>query len=100
LTLTIRATSPGGKIMSIGRGAKPFQNIPLFEAADKEIDLIGSFRYKDTYPGALELVSTGQVNVKPLVTHHFTLKEVQQAFETAEVGKDGAIKVAIKIDPN
>jgi len=97
LILAIRATSPGGKILSIGRSAKPTQNIPLFEAADKEIDILGSFRYHDTYPAALELVASGQINVKPLVTHHFTLKEVQSAFETAEVGKDGAIKVAIHV---
>jgi len=97
LTLAIRATSPGGKIMSIGRGVKPTQNIPLFEAADKEIDICGSFRYHDTYPTALELVASGKVNVKPLVTHHFSLDQCQQAFETAEGGKDGAIKVTIRV---
>jgi len=97
LVLAIRATAPGGKVVSIGRGAKPTQNIPLFEAADKEVDILGSFRYHDTYPAALELVATGQVNVKPLVTHHFTLNQAQQAFETAEVGKDGAIKVMIHV---
>jgi len=97
LTLAIRATSPGGKIMSIGRGAKPIQNIPLFEAADKEVDICGSFRYHDTYPAALELVASGKLNVKPLVTHHFSLQECQQAFETAEVGKDGATKVTIQV---
>jgi len=93
----IRATSPGGKIVSIGRGAKPMQNIPLFEAADKEIDICGSFRYHDTYPAALELIASGRLNVKPLVTHHFALQDCQKAFETAEVGKDGAIKVVIHV---
>jgi len=97
LTLAIRATSPGGKIMSIGRSAKPTQNIPLFEAADKEIDILGSFRYHDTYPIALELISSGKINVKPLVTHHFTFDQVSEAFETAETGRDGAIKVAIRV---
>jgi len=97
LTLAIRATSPGGKIVSIGRGAKPIQNIPLFEAADKEVDIYGSFRYHDTYPAALEIVASGRVNVKPLVTHHFNLRQSQEAFEVAETGRDGAIKVAIQV---
>jgi len=97
IVLCIRATSPGGKIVSIGRGAKPMQSIPLFEAADKEVDICGSFRYHDTYPAAMELIASGKINVKPLVTHHFDLKDCQKAFETAEVGKDGAIKVAIQV---
>jgi len=97
LILAIRATSPGGKILTIGRSAKPTQNVPLYEASDKEIDILGSFRYHDTYPSALDLVASGLVNVKPLVTHHFSLAQAQEAFEVAEVGKDGAIKVAIQV---
>jgi len=97
LSLCIKATSPGGKLLSIGRGHKDYQSIPLFEAADKEVDILGSFRYHGTYPKALELVATGQVNVKSLVSHRFSLEQVQEAFETAEVGKDGAIKVAITV---
>jgi len=97
LTLAIRCTNHGGTVVSIGRSAKPFQNIPLFEAADKEIDIIGSFRYANAYPLALELVASGQINVKPLVTHHFDVSNCQEAFEVAEVGRDGAIKVAIHL---
>jgi len=97
LILAIRSTAPGGKILSIGRSAKPMQTIPLFEAADKEIDILGSFRYHDSYPTALELVSSGKINVKPLVTHHFSFSQVGEAFETAETGKDGAIKVTIHV---
>jgi len=98
LITAIRAVAPGGKVVSIGRGAKEFQNIPLFEAADKEADIIGSFRYHDTYPEAIALVASGKVNVKPLVTHRFTLSEAQKAFEVAAEGRDGAIKVMIKVD--
>jgi L-iditol 2-dehydrogenase len=97
ITLAIRVTSQGGKLVSIGRSAKPLQSIPFFEAADKEIDMIGSFRYCNTYPKALELVASGQINVKPLVTHHFDVENCQQAFEVSEVGRDGAIKVAIHL---
>eukprot|EP01127_Copromyxa_protea_P001688 TRINITY_DN11623_c0_g1_i1.p1 TRINITY_DN11623_c0_g1~~TRINITY_DN11623_c0_g1_i1.p1 ORF type:complete len:366 (-),score=78.64 TRINITY_DN11623_c0_g1_i1:57-1127(-) len=97
LTLAIRATTGGGTIASVGRSGKPSQDIPLFEAMDKEIDIIGSFRYRNTYPTALELVASGRVNVKPLVTHHFTHKQSQEAFETAEVGRGGAIKCCIHL---
>jgi L-iditol 2-dehydrogenase len=97
ITLAIRCTAQGGKLVSIGRSAKPLQNIPFFEAADKEIDMIGSFRYCNAYPMALELVASGRINIKPLVTHHFDVQNCQEAFEVSEVGRDGAIKVAIHL---
>jgi len=97
LVLAIRATSQGGKLVSIGRSAKPLQNVPLFEAADKEIQIIGSFRYCGAYKQALELVASGQVKVAPLVTHRYTVSQCQEAFERAESGSDGAIKVAIVV---
>jgi L-iditol 2-dehydrogenase len=97
ISLAVRAAAPGAKIVTIGRGAKDYQSIPLHEASDKEVDILGSFRYHDSYPTALELVASGKVNVRPLVTHHFSFNDSQKAFETAEVGKDGAIKVIISV---
>lgn len=40
-------------------------------------------------------MSSGRVNVKPLITHRFKLDEAQKAFETAHTGADGAIKVTL-----
>jgi len=87
----------GGRLMLVGRGSSPSVNFPLFEAADREIDVIGVFRYKNIYPKSLELVASGKIDVKPLVTHRFGLEQVTEAFETALHGKGGAIKVAVNI---
>jgi L-iditol 2-dehydrogenase len=86
IALAIRGTDRGGKLVSIGRSAKNNLSIPLFEAADNEIDIIGSFRYHDCYPKALALVASGAVNVKPLITHRFPLAKSKDAFELAESG--------------
>lgn len=67
---------------------------------DKEIDVIGSFRYRNTYAKALELVASGRVEVAHLVTHHFSLEQSQEAFLTAEKGTGGAIKCCIHLVPN
>lgn len=48
-----------------------------------------------SYPIALDLVASGRVNVKPLITHRFKLEETVGAFETARTGAGGAIKVMI-----
>lgn len=41
------------------------------------------------------MVASGQVNVKPLVTHKFKIEETVKAFETAFDSSSGAIKVMI-----
>ena len=53
-------------------------------------------RYANCYPKAIEMVSSGRVDVKPLITHRFKLEETLQAFETAKTGAGNAIKVMIK----
>ena len=47
----------------------------------------------DSYPTALELVASGRVDVKPLITHTYKLEETLQAFERAKTGEGGTIKV-------
>jgi L-iditol 2-dehydrogenase len=91
------ATRAGGKYVSIGRGAKDLLALPFFEVMDKEIDLLGVFRYRNTYAKSIALLASKRIDVTPLITHTFTLDQVQEAFETAEVGKGNAIKVMLTI---
>lgn len=48
-----------------------------------------------SYPDAIDLLASGKVDVKPLITHTYKLEETLQAFETARTGREGAIKVMI-----
>ena len=61
LNLCIKGTSPGGKILTIGRAPTDTINVAIHLASDKEIDILGSFRYKNSYKKALELVECGKV---------------------------------------
>ncbi|XP_022647376.1 sorbitol dehydrogenase-like isoform X1 [Varroa destructor] len=94
IRLAIKATNQGGSVSLVGMGPDEV-NVPLVEAAIKELNILGVFRYRNCYPTAIELISSGRVNVKPLITHRFPLEEAHRAFETTRTGVEGAIKVII-----
>jgi len=91
----IFSTKSGGCLVLVGLG-KPEVTMPIVNAAVREVDIRGIFRYANCYPTAIAMVATGKLDVKPLITHRFQLEETLQAFETAKSGAGGAIKVMIK----
>lgn len=93
----IYATAPGGSIVMVGRGSFDV-TIPYTIAATKEVDIKGVFRYANCYPAALDVVSSGTIDVKSLITHHFSLQDTVAAFQTARSPSSKAIKVIIHCD--
>lgn len=89
---TFYATISGGVVVLVGLG-QPLASLPIVNAAVREIDIRGVFRYANCYPAALSLIASGRIDVKPLITHRYTINESVQAFEMAESGQ--AIKVMI-----
>lgn len=92
LQTAIYAAAPGGSIATVGRGLRNMQ-LPIVEAASKEVDIKGIFRYANCYPIAMEMVSSGKINVRDLVSHRFEFENSIKAFETARSGD--ALKVMI-----
>ncbi|XP_051946638.1 sorbitol dehydrogenase [Xyrauchen texanus] len=93
----IYATRSGGVVVLVGLGAE-MTTIPILNAALREVDIRGVFRYCNTWPMAIALLASKNLNVKPLVTHRFPLEQAVQAFETARQGL--GIKVILKCDKN
>ncbi|KAH0497412.1 hypothetical protein TgHK011_004715 [Trichoderma gracile] len=100
LQSAIYATKPGGKVMIIGMGT-PVLTVPMSAAALREVDLVGVFRYANTYPAAIEMLSNkpaGLPDLQKLVTHRFKgLDEIKHAFEMAGKVKDGDGNLVIKV---
>ncbi|KAM4746803.1 sorbitol dehydrogenase [Rhinophrynus dorsalis] len=93
----IYATRSGGTLILVGLGPA-MVNIPIVNAAVREVDIRGIFRYCNTWPMAIAMLSSKRVNVSPLVTHRFPLEKALEAFETTKKGL--GVKVMLKCDAN
>lgn len=94
--MALLATKSGGVAVLVGMGA-PEQTVPLAGTLAREVDIRGVFRYVNEYPIALNMVASGKINVKPLVTHHFSMEQTLEAYEVARQGS--GIKVMIHVQP-
>ncbi|XP_050722858.1 sorbitol dehydrogenase-like [Eriocheir sinensis] len=94
ISLAIYATKSRGKVMQVGLSG-PEVTVPLVHAGVREVDIMGVFRYLNTYPIAIDLLAKKLVDVNPLITHRFKFEEFQKAFDMFYKGEDGAVKCMI-----
>lgn len=74
----LRTLAPAGRVALVGMGADSVPlDVPLVQG--RELSITGVFRYANTYPLALQLISSGAVNVDDVITHRFALEETEQA---------------------
>ncbi len=87
---------PGGKVVLIGMPQDPAP-IDIVEAQTKEIEFLTIFRYANVYDRAIKYIASGQMNVKPLITHRYDFDDALKAFEYAATMPGDAIKIMIKL---
>lgn len=78
----IMAVKPAGRVVLVGMGGDDVP-LPVSRIQNREIVLTGVFRYANTWPLAIELASSGRVDLDSLVTGRFGLDDVEQALEAA-----------------
>jgi L-iditol 2-dehydrogenase len=93
----IGAARKGSDIIIVGVFAeKPSVDIGLVQ--DKELRLIGTLMYREEdYRVAVDLIRTGRVNLKPLMSKHFPFKEYPQAYKFIEQNRERTMKVFIDL---
>ncbi|KIJ11174.1 L-iditol 2-dehydrogenase [Paxillus involutus ATCC 200175] len=97
IQMSIHAAITGGKVMLVGMGSRNVL-LPLSTAALREVDIMGSFRYANTYPDALRLLASGKLtNIEKLITHRMGLEDTTRAFELMARGKDEDGNMVLKV---
>lgn len=79
----IAAARPGARVVLIGIPSDNRTTFTASVARRKGLTIKMSRRMKRVYPRAIDLVESGLVDVRSLVTHRFPLAEFDQAFSVA-----------------
>ncbi|MTD15237.1 alcohol dehydrogenase catalytic domain-containing protein [Nakamurella sp. YIM 132087] len=82
-----------GAAVLVGTGSDEMK-LPIPTIQNGELIVTGIFRYTDTWPAAIHLVASGKVDLKRLVTGHFTLEESAAALESTTT--PGALKSVVR----
>jgi len=77
----IQAVRPAGAAVLVGLGSSRME-LPIEHIQNLEITVTGIFRYTDTWPAAIHLVASGQVDLDSLVTGKFDLEHAADALES------------------
>ena len=90
----IHACRNGGTYVQGGMG-KADINFPIMAACAKELTIKGSFRYgPGDYALAVDMISTGRLSVKELITGQVKFEDAEKAFQDVKASR--GIKILIE----
>ncbi len=95
IAMAIECVRPRGTIVQVGvAGSLP---VPINAIVGKEITLKGTHRFHPEFADAVALINQRSINVEPLLTHTFPMRDAQEAFRIA-LDRSKAIKVQLDMD--
>ncbi|HEV2502286.1 MAG TPA: NAD(P)-dependent alcohol dehydrogenase [Mesorhizobium sp.] len=92
-----RPVRPGGTIVLVGLPVDPVA-VDVPAAISKEVRIETVFRYANIFERALQLIASGKVDLKPLITETFDFARSILAFERAARGLPGDVKLQIRMN--
>jgi len=94
VTESIDSVRKGGTVTLIGNIA-PEVSIPLQKVVSRQIRLQGSAASSGEYPTAIELIASGRIQVRPLISAVAPLEEGPQWFERLHAQEPNLMKVVL-----
>ncbi|MEJ2181617.1 MAG: NAD(P)-dependent alcohol dehydrogenase, partial [Gammaproteobacteria bacterium] len=87
---------PGGTIVLVGMPVDPVPvDIVGLQAREARIETV--FRYANIYDRAINLIASGKVDLKPLISATFAFEDSIAAFERAAEQRPTDIKLQIRV---
>jgi L-iditol 2-dehydrogenase len=94
LAAGIQTLAPAARATVVGQARPTVDGIPLGFLQRYEIDLVTAFRYANAFPTAIELASSGKVDLRSIITSTYPLADAEAAL-TAPMKDPTNLKVLI-----
>ncbi|KPI87802.1 putative d-xylulose reductase [Leptomonas seymouri] len=96
-SLIYSSAAPGATCVLVGMPIKPVM-LDVVSSQAKEITFETIFRYRNVYPKIIRLLSSGKLNVKPLISAKYAFKDSVKAYNRALARNPKDIKIMIQLD--
>jgi D-xylulose reductase len=87
---------PAGRVVFIGSQVHDI-SYSVGKAMVREARVEHVFRYAHVFPRCIAMLSSGAIDVKPLITRKFAFDESVRAFEMAAAAPEGEVKMQIEM---
>ncbi|MEO6607596.1 MAG: zinc-binding dehydrogenase, partial [Aestuariivirga sp.] len=87
---------PGGTCVMVGMPVEPVP-FDLVGLQTKEANVRTIFRYANVYDRTINLMASGKIDLKPLITETFAFDDSVKAFERAAEARPTDVKLQIKV---
>jgi L-iditol 2-dehydrogenase len=94
ISAAIDCVRKGGTVLLIGN-IKPEVTLPLQKVVSRQIRLQGTAASSGEYPQAIELMTSGKIRVKPLITAVAPLEEGPRWFDRLHAGEPNLMKIVL-----
>lgn len=92
----VEAVKRGGMVQLVGNFVAVNPEIPIQRMVERELSVSGLFRYANCYPSAIEMIATGKIDLKALVTHSYDLAGVIEGIAWVDEHKGEVIKAVVR----
>jgi len=86
----------GGLIVVVGTFSDNKASLRITEFKDREMELKGARGQHNTFKPCMRLISTGRVNVKPMISHVLSLQEIESGLQMMTDPAEKVSKIIIK----
>ena len=87
---------PGGKVVLVGMPISPVE-VDLAKVLRKELDIASVYRYANNYLCAINLIASGKLDVKRLISRIYPFEQSEQAFMHAARLEPDIVKIQIEL---
>ncbi len=89
--------TPGGTLVQVGIPPAPRVEIDPHAFRVKELSVRNVRRQKGCVAPVIRMMAEGHIDAAPLVTHHFPLSQIGDAFELVADYRDGVVKAMVDV---